>query len=94
MARTKKPVDPVEAAFAQATAAHSTAKELTGGAIRCSIPGCGGIVKPAYILPETISKTPIGMCPQKELHIQLAAKNPDAKRTQGQLLTLYRLSRV
>ena len=94
MARKPKVVDPVEAAFAAATAARNTSRELTDGAIRCSIPGCGGIVKPAYILPQTISKTPIGMCPQKELHIQLAAKNPDAKRVQGQLLTLYRLSRA
>lgn len=87
-------IDPVQAAFDNATKAKGTARELTDGAIRCSIPGCGGIVKPAYILPARLSKTPIGMCPQKELHIQLAAKDPEAKRVQGQMLTLYRLSRV
>lgn len=90
----RKVTDPVEAAYKAATASQSKARELTDGAIRCSIPDCGGIVKPAYILPQTISKTPIGMCPQKELHIALAAKNPDAKRVQGQLLSLYRMSRA
>lgn len=94
MARSKKPVDPVEAAFLAQTQARSESRELTDGAIRCSIPGCGGIVKPAYILPRAISAVPIGMCPQKELHIRLAAKDPAAKLTQGRLLTLYRLSRA
>lgn len=90
---SRKSVDPVQAAFDAATKARTASRELTDGAIRCSIPDCGGIVKPAYILP-TKSGPKIGMCPQKELHIQLAAKNPDAKRVQGQLLTLYRLSRA
>ena len=94
MARSKKPVDPVEAAFAAFVASQGAAKELTDGAIRCSIPGCGGIVKPAFILPKSISAEPIGLCPQKELHQKIAAKNPAAKVTQGRLLTLYRASRV
>lgn len=94
MARQSKHIDPVQAAFDAATKSKAAAKDLADGAIRCSIPGCGGIVKPKYILPTPAGVPQIGMCPQKELHMALAAKDPTVKRVQGQLLSLYRLSRL
>ena len=88
MPRTAKPVDPIEAAFTKATGGAAKGRELTDGAIRCSIEGCGGIVKKDYVLTE-FSEQPIGMCAQKSTHQLLMAHSPAVKTQVSRMLTLY-----
>ena len=47
---------------------------LVGGAIRCSLPGCGGVVKPEYVF--TVDGIAEGLCGQRPLHTALAAGEP------------------
>lgn len=89
---TRKPVDPVEAAFTQATGTVSKGRELTDGAIRCSVEGCGGIVKKDYVITQF--GTPVGLCAQKETHQLLMVQVPKAKEQVGRLLTMYRIIRA
>jgi hypothetical protein len=83
--------DPVALAMAELGIAQNAAKELTDGAIRCTIPECGGIVKAAFVIP---TKTPVGLCPQKEVHDALKAKNPAVKGMISGLLTMYKVRKI
>ena len=47
---------------------------LVGGAIRCSLPGCGGVVKPQYVFAA--GGVEVGLCPQRAHHTALAAVEP------------------
>jgi DNA helicase-2/ATP-dependent DNA helicase PcrA len=47
---------------------------LVGGAIRCSLPGCGGVVKPEYVF--TVGGVAEGLCGRRPLHTALAAGEP------------------
>jgi hypothetical protein len=47
---------------------------LLDRAIRCSLSGCEGIVKPEYVFDVNGVKT--GLCPQRSLHRVLARRNP------------------
>lgn len=67
----KAAVDPIAAAMAEMGLAKEAAKELTNGAIRCSVPSCGGIVKKDFVIPAA---TPVGLCPQREVHDALKAQ--------------------
>lgn len=89
----RRSIDPVEAAFNSAVGTKQAARELTDGAIRCSVPGCGGIVKKDFVLSQ-FGPTPIGLCAQKETHQMLGALDAKAKETVGRLLTLYRFARA
>jgi DNA helicase-2/ATP-dependent DNA helicase PcrA len=50
------------------------APALVGGAIRCSLPGCGGVVKPEYAFAAAGLR--VGLCPQRAHHAALAAREP------------------
>jgi hypothetical protein len=83
--------DPVALAMAELGIAQNAAKELTDGAIRCTIPGCGGIVKASFVIP---AKTPVGLCPQKQVHDALKAKDPQVKAMISGLLTIYKVRQI
>lgn len=90
--------DPVAEAMAAFGLAKGAARELTDGAIRCSVPECGGIVKADFVIRSTPAgkalTTPVGLCPQIEVHKALAATNPAAKQTLGALLQMNRVRRI
>lgn len=85
-----KALDPIAQALAEVGVAKSAARELTDGAIRCSVPGCGGIVRKDFVVP---TKTPVGLCPQREVHDLLKAADPkvaDAIRSLVRLSQMHR----
>lgn len=89
--------DPVAEAMAAFGLAKGAARELTDGAIRCSVPECGGIVKSDFVIRSANGKpltTPVGLCPQIEVHKALAATNPAAKLALGSLLQMNRVRRI
>jgi len=54
-------------------------RALTGGAIRCSLPECGGIVKPEYTFELDGSK--VGLCGQRDRHQGLASARAEIAET-------------
>jgi DNA helicase-2/ATP-dependent DNA helicase PcrA len=49
-------------------------RSLTNGAIRCSFPGCGGIVKPDFVF--RVDGVERGLCGQQWHHLELADGDP------------------
>ena len=68
-ARLSKLTEPGHREWRAAQGYQPTA--LVGGAIRCSLPGCGGVVKPEYVY--TVDGVAEGLCGQRPLHTALAA---------------------
>lgn len=65
-----------EGAYRDWRTAQGGKRDLVGGALRCSVPGCGGIVKPEYVVE--IDGEAGGVCGQRALHAALAAADPVA----------------
>ena len=57
----------------------------------CSLPGCGGLVKPEYMVE--VDGVPMGLCPQRALHEAIARRDPSAAEELKRLLDLQRGSR-
>lgn len=64
---------------------NNNSRELTDGAIRCALPGCGGIVKPDFVL--TLDGSTSGLCPQRDFHDELVRADPSLTE---QLIALER----
>ena len=93
----KKAMGPMDEARKAAASAQGAARELTNGAIRCSIEGCGGIVRADFVVTTVNGKAlsaPIGLCPQREIHQALAQQDPNVQKDVRLLLQWTRMARL
>ncbi len=62
------------------------------GDLPCSLPGCGGIVKPEYAFERDGELT--GLCAQQALHEALARRDPETRAEYRRLLDAQRAARL
>lgn len=64
------------------------------GAFDCALAefGCSGWVKTQFTVLKLADGTPVGLCPRREQHRQIANGDPEAATVVGRLAGLFRLA--